>query len=245
MALKDNKKTLLIDVFDAYYYQNDELMFYSENLTSANLSNEITQTEVKNGKGNKLFTKINTGKSAKIELSSNVFSFAQVALNSGCDIVTGKGIAYKAPEFMVLDADKKITLVEVPLIETELAFIKDGEPVIGTYDDTDNTVLFSTLQEGDKVKVMPYRYETAETATTLTIDTETFAKGGRLILQTYEKDSLQNIVADIQIIAEKVLPEGSWSLNTQSEVQAQDQTISLSILADDEGNYYKVVRTPR
>lgn len=245
MALKDNKKTLIVDVFDAYYYVKDKLVFYSENLTSANLTNEITQTEVKNGKGNQLFSKINTGKTASVTLSSNVFSFSQIALNSGCDIVTGKGIAYKIPEIKTLDVDKKITLTEKPLNKDELSFLKNGEEVEGAYNETDDTVTFSTLAEGDKVKVMPYRYETADTATTVTIDTKTFATGGKLVLTTYEKDANQNIVADIQIIAEKVLPEGSWSLNTQSEVQAQDQEIPLSILSDDEGNYYKIVRIPR
>ena len=47
MADNNNKKTLIVDVFDAYYYDNeDNLVFYSENLTSAGISNEISQEEV-------------------------------------------------------------------------------------------------------------------------------------------------------------------------------------------------------
>ena len=83
MALKDNNKTLIIDVMDAYVYKANDLIFYSENLTSAGIKNELNQSEVNNGKGNGLFTMLNQGKSAKITLSSNVFSFATVALNTG------------------------------------------------------------------------------------------------------------------------------------------------------------------
>lgn len=249
MALKDNKKVLLIDVMDAYYYQNDKLTFYSENLTSSNLTNSIDQDEVKNGKGNSLFATLNKGKNASIELTSNVFSFATVCLNSGTDIVTGKGVGYAIPkkyELTGANPDSKLTLEKKPLIPDELAFFdKDGEVVEGIYSEVDDTVTFATLDEGDVVKVMPYRYETAETASTITIDAETFATGGKLVLTTYERNANNEIIADIQIICERVMPEGSWELNTQSEVQAQDMSVNVKIMKDDDGNLYKIVRIPR
>ena len=246
MALKDNNKTLIIDVMDAYVYKGNDLIFYSENLTSAGIKNEVKQSEVNNGKGNGLFTMLNQGKSAKITLSSNVFSFATVALNTGLDIVTGAGIAYKNPEIMTLDASKKITLTNSPLIAGELAFLKlDGTPITGVYEDTGKTVTFATGVAGDKVKVMPYRYESPATSTTITVDAKTFATGVRLVLKTYEKGADQTILSDIDIICENVMPVGSWELNTKSEVQAEDSNIELNVMKDSEGNYYKIVKTPR
>ena len=246
MALKDNNKTLIIDVMDAYVYKGNDLIFYSENLTSTNLKNEVKQSDVNNGKGNSLFSVLNQSKSASITLSSNVFSFATVALNTGLDIVTGTGVAYKNPEIMTLDATKKITLVSAPLIEGELAFLKlDGTPIVGVYESTGKTVTFATGVTGDKVKVMPYKYESPATSTTITVDSDTFATGVRLVLKTYEKGAGQTILSDIDIICENCIPLGSWELNTKSEVQAEDSKIELKVMIDSEGNYYKIVKTPR
>ena len=63
MALKDNNKTLIVDVFDAEFKKDGKTVFYSKNLTSTNLSNEIEQEEVRNGKGNALFAVLNKNKS--------------------------------------------------------------------------------------------------------------------------------------------------------------------------------------
>ena len=246
MALKDNTKTLIVDVMDAYVYKGDDLIFYSENLTSTSIKNEVKQSEVNNGKGNSLFSVLNQGKSAKITLSSNVFSFATVALNTGLEIVTGAGVAYKNPEIMTLGATKEITLTNAPIIEGELAFLKlDGTPIEGVYESTGKTVTFATGVTGDKVKVMPYRYESPATSTTITVDADTFATGCRLVLKTYEKGADQTILSDIDIICENVMPLGSWELNTKSEVQAEDANIELNVMIDSEGNYYKIVKTPR
>lgn len=248
MAIQDNKKTLIIDVMDAYYYKDGDLVFYSENLTSSNLTNKVDQDEVRNGKGNMLFAMLNKKKSASVELNSNVFSFATVALQSGADIVTGKGIAYKIPKIVVPTVAGEIDLEATPLKPTEVKVlnISTGVPIAGTLVDKKFTATTpADLAIGAKVKVMPYSYETAETATTITIDAKTFATGGKLVLQTYEKDASDRIVADIQIICERVTPDGSWDLATQSEVQAKDMKITMNILADDEGNYYKIVRVPR
>lgn len=248
MALKDNKKTLIVDVMDAYYYQNDDLVFYSENLTSSNLTNKVDQEEVRNGKGNMLFAMLNKKKSASIELNSNVFSFATVALQSGCDIVTGKGIAYKVPKIVTVTTAGEIDLESTPLkpLEVRVVNISTGAPIAGTLVDKKFTATTPVdLPIDGKAKIMPYSYETAETASTITIDSKTFATGGKLVLQTYERNADNKIIADIQIICEKVMPDGSWDLQTQSEVQAKDMKVTMNILADDEGNYYKIVRVPR
>ena len=251
MADNNNKKTLIVDVFDAYYYDNeDNLVFYSENLTSAGINNEISQEEVKNGKGNKLFAVLNKDKSANITLSSNVFSPATLALNSGADIVLGSGKAYTPKTKYVLNSTKKITLAQEPIGTAPVFHIEKADGTIidsAKYSYATSAITFTddTLSEKDIVFVFPYAYETAETATTIVIGADTFPEGGKLVLTTYERNANQKIVADITIIAESVYPNGTWEFNTQSEITPVDISMDMKVLADSEGNYYKIVRTPR
>ena len=246
--LQDNNKTLIVDVFDAFFRKDGKVVFYSENLTSSNLTNKIDQSEVKNGKGNKLFTMLNKSKSASIELNSNVFSFATVAMQSGQDIVTGKGIAFKTVEKLTVATAGEVTLSETPLFPAEIQVmnIQTGAEIAGTLTAKVFTATTPTdLPLNAIVKVMPYKFETPETATTITVDTETFSEGGELVLTTYERNADNRIIADIQIICQHAIPDGSWELATQSEVQPKDMKITMNILADEEGNYYKIVRIPR
>ena len=246
--LQDNNKTLIVDVFDAFFRKNGKVVFYSENLTSSNLTNKIDQAEVKNGKGNKLFAMLNKSKSASIELNSNVFSFATVAMQTGQDIVTGKGIAFKAVEKLKVTTAGEVDLTETPLfpIEIQVMDIKTGKEIAGSVVGKKFTATVATDLPLDAiVKVMPYKFETPATASTLTVDTESFAEGGELVLTTYERNADNKIIADVQIICQHAMPDGSWELATQSEVQPKDMKITMNILADEEGNYYKIVRIPR
>lgn len=247
MALKDNDKTLIVDVFDAVYQQDGKTVFYSQNLTSANLSNQLDKEEVRNGKGNALFAVLNKNKTATITLGTNVFSFSTVCMTSGAEIVTGKGVAYAPIKNYTLDSDKSIVLDQIPLESDKLEFINvaTNEEAKGTYTAEGNKVTFADLKEGDKVRCMVYTYESAEGASTITVNAEDFATGGKLILTTYERNADNKIIADIAIVCERVVPEGNWEINTQSEVQPTDLEITMNILKDDEGNLYKIIRTPR
>lgn len=247
MALKDNNKTLIVDVFDAEYRKDGKTVFYSKNLTSTGISNEIEQEEVRNGKGNALFAVLNKNKSAKITLGTNVFSFSTVCMTSGAEIVTGAGVGYAPIKEYTLDTDKSIALEHTPLDSTELQFVdpKTGEEVKGTYAQEGDKVTFTTLSKGDLVRCMTYKFESAEGSSVITINAEDYATGGELILTTYERNADNKIISDIAIVCQRVIPDGNWELNTQSEVQPTDLEITLNVMKDDEGNLYKIIRVPR
>lgn len=247
MALKDNDKTLIVDVFDAEFRKDGKTVFYSKNLTSTNLANEIEQEEVRNGKGNALFAVLNKNKSATVTLGTNVFSFATVCMTSGAEIVTGAGVGYTPIQEYTLDSTKSITLEHTPLDDSELQFIniKTGEEATGTYSKDGDKVTFTDLAEGDKVRLMTYTYESPASSSVITIKAEDYATGGQLILTTYERNADNKIIADIAIVCQRAIPDGNWELDTQSEVQPTDLEIKMNIMKDEEGNLYKIVRTPR
>ena len=92
---------------------------------------------------------------------------------------------------------------------------------------------------------MTYKFESPDNSSVITVNAEDYATGGELILTTYERNADNKIIADIAIVCQRVIPDGSWELNTQSEVQPTDLEITLNVMKDEEGNLYKIIRTPR
>lgn len=96
----------------------------------------------------------------------------------------------------------------------------------------------------ERAKVMPFVYNTAQTAQTLVISAKEFAQGGELWLQTIEKDEKQKATAYVYFVFENAMPEGNFEISTQSEVQPSDMTVNMRILANEDGELYRIVREP-
>ena len=93
------------------------------------------------------------------------------------------------------------------------------------------------------LKILPYVYVTDGTRVkTLTIDSKTFAEGGELWLQTIEKDEKQKAIAYVYFVFENAMPEGNFEISTVSEVQPNDMTVNMRILANEDGELYRIVR---
>ena len=106
-----------------------------------------------------------------------------------------------------------------------------------------------TLQNGNDLrttkdlKILPYIYKTKTTTTsTLTVDAKKFAEGGELWLQTIEKDEKQKASAYVYFVFDNVMPEGNFEISTVSEVQPNDMTINMRVLANEDGELYRIVR---
>ncbi len=95
----------------------------------------------------------------------------------------------------------------------------------------------------EDLKVLPYVYVTNDAkTTTLTIDAKQFAEGGELWLQTIEKDEKQKATAYVYFVFENAMPEGNFEINTVSEVQPNDMTVNMRVLANEDGELYRIVR---
>ena len=90
---------------------------------------------------------------------------------------------------------------------------------------------------------MPFVYKTEDLKTsTLTINSKEFAEGGELWLQTIEKDEKQKATAYVYFVFENAMPEGNFEISTVSEVQPNDMTVNMRILANEDGELYRIVR---
>ena len=105
-----------------------------------------------------------------------------------------------------------------------------------------NTIRDTKLKT-EALKIYPYVYITAgNKTTTLTVDAKKFAEGGELWLQTIEKDEKQKALAYVYFVFENVIPEGNFEISTVSEVQPNDMTINMRVLANEDGELYRIVR---
>ena len=101
----------------------------------------------------------------------------------------------------------------------------------------------ATLKTTADLKVMPYVYVTKDTKTkTLTISSREFSEGGELWLQTIEKDEKQKATAYVYFVFDNAMPEGNFEINTVSEVQPNDMTVNMRILANESGELYRIIR---
>ena len=95
----------------------------------------------------------------------------------------------------------------------------------------------------EKLNILPYVYITDDKKTkTLVIDAKTFSEGGELWLQTIEKDEKQKALAYVYFVFENAMPEGNFEISTVSEVQPNDMTVNMRILANEDGELYRIVR---
>lgn len=100
-----------------------------------------------------------------------------------------------------------------------------------------------SLQTTSDLKILPYVYNTLDRLTeTITVNARDFAEGGELWLQTVEKDEKQRATAYVYFVFENAMPEGNFEISTVSEVQPNDMTVNMRVLANEDGELYRIVR---
>ena len=240
----DFTKNMVVDVYTAYFYIDDALVYTSKNLVKSSKDTKTTIDEVRNGAGNQLFSILNSGKSVDVTLTENTFNFDTVAMLTGSKIVTGAGKGYSQEVDLVADATKAITLPIAPVAGAVLTMFCNGIEVTGTL--ADLKVTFSTgVNSGDTVKVYPYQIATGASSQIITINANKFPSGGTLVLKTKEVSADKKVIASISIICENAIPTGDWKLDTTSKVQANESDITMKICAyNDNGDMYRIVREP-
>lgn len=239
-------KTMIVDVFHAYGYDltTGELIFVSKNLTKGGIKNTLSSEEVRNGRGNSLFTMLYSDKGADVTLTENTFNFAEIAMLAGTTIKTGAGVGYSQEQKLVVGTDLSITLPTAPKTGAKVTCYKDGKEVTGTL--ADSKITFTTgVAKDDEVIVYPYLIETPATCETIHINMDEEPKAIKLVLKTKEISAGKKVIADIEIICQAI-PTGEWQIDTTSKVQANEQEITLKVLKpENEEDLYKINRIPR
>ncbi len=232
--VKNLDQFILCDVFDAYFYDSDDnLVFYSENLTNSDVKGSAESKEVRNGRGNGLWCTLMYNKKVEVSLKTNLFNMATLALLCGTEVGTGNGTAYSPVQELTV-ATKQVTLEQEP---------KNGK--IKVYDKTNNTLVDSSKYtvtakaveftdetfNGKTIKVMPYEFDVnGDTVVSeVVISSDKFPSAGKLILKGVEKNDKTKEMAEITIICENAQPSTDFSLSTSSEVAPAETEIKLTV----------------
>lgn len=229
------QRTLIADVFDAAFYQGDRLAFVSDTLTDAGIDVKVNEKEVRGGKGNGLIATLHSSRDITVKLTDPVFRFETLAMQLGTDIVTGEGIGYCMIRYYpvkVESAKKQITLEKLPLKATDVELFHKGEKLKAEdYVITDSVVEFKSdkVKELDKITVYPYAYRTNASARLIEINSDTFATGGKLVLETIEINEKEIPTARLFYVFENALPTGNFSINSKSEKDASPVELELKI----------------
>lgn len=246
------QKNLLCDVFDAWFYDsNDNLVFMSQNLTQSDITGNADSTEVRNGRGNGLFSVLNSNKSVEVKLTTNAFDFSTLALLCGSEVATGEGTCYTAP----YEAKIEKGLLPIPSIPLDKNVaplnIYLGEQKLSTekmeVSEEDKCIFLGTREyDGKTLYVHPFEYElegTNDKITEITIRADKFPKAGKLVLRGVEKSQETEDMYDLIIVLEKAKPSSSFSISTTSEVKPTDTEITLNALVNN-GKLMKMYELP-
>lgn len=256
--MERKQRRLIVDVFELVFYQNDRIALTSETLTDGNITVEVNETEVRGGRGNFRIATLHSGRDITVECNDPCFDYNTLALSLGQDVITESGIGYcMVRKYKVkenADGDFTFILEEIPkFVDTDLEMFYETVKIPAdkyTYSEVDNSITlksadFPKMQLHDVVTVNPYRYETDEDSEIINIDATTFAEGGKLVLETLEKDTKEKATARIQYVFPTAVMSGNFEVNTQSEVQASPTPLKFTVIKpEDSDEIGYIIRIP-
>lgn len=239
------KKTL-INVFDAYMYNQDgKLLMVHENLVNTSIAGNCDETEIRNGRGNSVFSTIASNKSLEVTLETNVFDFNLLCQQCGVSPVKKVGEFYTEAQVKTISADT-IILDKTPKEALDVQIIDVATDTLLTngedYSIKDDEVTF--VGTTGEVKVAPYLYVETEEVETITITADSFSQAGVLVLKGLEVDENQKPANYIEIVIERAKPSSSFTIDAQAELTGNNTTVTLKAMKDSKGNLGYIRRIP-
>jgi hypothetical protein len=143
----------------------------------------------------------------------------------GQTAVVGATTAYSMPKWYTVTDNAgtlEVTLDHAPLASGSGIKVYDEDGVEVTGGTVAGTkITFTTgVVGGDKIEVRSYKYTTEATASEISIDDTSFAKGCVCILETLELREDETPLARIQFIFDETLPSGNVQVSTKSQKDA-------------------------
>lgn len=246
MSVKIGKR-ILCDVMDLHVFDiaTGKHIMTEEDLTTASLEFDVTTKEVRGGKGNPVICILSSGRKVTIKSENPVMNLQNIATQLGTSIVTGENIGYTEKNKLKVQINggiAQIILPKLPLNPTNLKYSYKGTDLVPTTDyvlHADNRtvdVLVAGVQLNDVVVVESYEYKTSASARTISIDSESYPKGVKLVCDTYLKDTETNIKESLKVVFPKAIPTGKFSMATKSEVDASQTSIEYTVIKSDDSD---------
>lgn len=222
--------TLVADVFNALIQKDDGTLIASTTLAMADINFKQNEKEVRGGQGDNILAILHSARDVDIKTSDMIFRKDWIAQQLGTSETTGAVTAWALPKYYtaVSNTGIKITLDHTPLATNSglKLFKTNGTELVVTTDYTISGATVTLLYvgaAGDIIEVRGYKYTTGSTATSLDINSSSFATGAVFILETLELNTDETPLAKIQYIFDEVLPSGNFSIQTKKE---KDATVS-------------------
>lgn len=230
----------IADVFDVLLIDsNTGETIATTTLQDAQIQAQVTENEIRGGKGNALLGTLHAQRDITIQLTDVSFNYPMLAKQLGQDVNTGAQIAYAMPKQYTVSGttitlDNPVTTVDADnglVIQTT-----DGKSITGftvTTSSVDLSAATPSVSDKEVVEVVTYKYDTDATTEEIVFDSAVFAKGMRCVLETYEIAGDETITHKIQFNFPSAVMDGNFTFNTQSAKQAVTNQNTLKVLKPD------------
>lgn len=234
---------VVADVFNALIIDNStQEVVGTTTLQDAQIQAQVQANNVVGGQGGQILGVLHSQRTFNITLTDIEYNYGFFARQLGQDIVVAAGEAYAMPKFYKVvkgstEGSKEITLDHAPLVADNMLTIFDanGTKLAATTDftvsDTKVTILSADVKVGDEIEVRTYKYATDAKTETIEFDGTVFAKGVTLVLETLEIDpETENPTYTLQYQFNNALPDGNFTLATQTQRQAATSQMVLQVI---------------
>lgn len=206
-------------------------------LQDANIDVKVTENEIRGGKGNTLLGTLHVSRDITISLTDIEFKYEWLAKQLGQNVLTGAGVAYRAPKWYTVTGTTTltITLDKAPSDPASIAiYDKTGKKLVLTTDYTVSTstvtIIKAGILSGEQVEVRTFAYATDATTQTINFDSAVFSNGVKAILETVEIDGDEKISHTIQYQFDSAVPDGNFQVQTKSDRNAATQAFGLKVI---------------
>lgn len=238
-------KKRIFNVFNSYFKVNGVTLLANENLTSASLAREVQEAIIRNGIGNKVWSKLEYDAELTVEMQTNVMSFEQIAMACGSAIASGVKNVYTSSKTYTPNEAKKITLSSAPVTTSEVEIVDLSTDEIienSNYNIEGSDVTFTEKPKGD-VKVLPYK-TLIQNAKVINIASDKFSEAGELILTTYAVDENSKVTDEVVIVIPKAKPSSNFTIATSSDVSGGNDNTTTVVALDDNGSFGEIYLNP-
>lgn len=222
--------TFIADVYDLYIQSNDtNKVIGSTTLSSANLNFTVNENEIRAGRGNSLLGLLHSARDLTVEAEDVSFNWDFIQMQLAKQATSGSVEAYATPKwYEATGTTPTIALEATPSDPASVSIFDEDGAEISTFTVNNNIVTFTSgAVSGKHYEVRGYKYNAPAGTETVVIDASTFAKGVTLVLETIEIDHNEIPVNKVQIVVPNALPNGTFSLNTTSERQANAMSVTF------------------
>lgn len=203
-------------------------------LQDAQIQRQLQSQEIRTGVGNALYGELYYNPTVTIQLTHTFYEYKWLARTLGQTITTGAGTAWSFLSNYTVDATSKVTLSNAPIAASDV-FVQNaaGANVTGftlTTDTLDFTAATPAVAQSDSLSIT-YQYSSSAETQTIEFDDSVFGKGCKIVLETVEMDGGGTPLYTVQYEYYNAVPDGQFTLNTQSQRQAVTQQMTFKVVS--------------